>query len=177
MTIAVIFAILGLLALALIVQLAKGHLGTGANLDVLAAQLRPLDVNAFCNLISQSEYRFLRNSLPPSEFRAIHRERMLAATEYIWCAAQNAAILIRLGEAARQDSDPTVVAAAERLLDSSLRLRIYALQMYPRILISMIFPQVSTGAYDLAEIYDTMSRQVVMLGCLRFPTHGMSSAL
>jgi hypothetical protein len=32
------------------------------------------------------------------------------------------------------------------------------------------------GPYSLPENYDSVRRQVVMLG-LRFPTHGMSSAL
>src|SRR5438094_5685468 len=104
MTIALIFAILGLLALALIVQLAKGHLTTGGDLDKLALQLRPVDVNAFCNLMSESEQQFLQDSLPYREFRAVHRERMLAANEYIRCATQNAAILIRLAEVARKHS-------------------------------------------------------------------------
>lgn len=177
MTIALTFAVLGVFALALIVQIAKGHLSTGGDLDELAAQLRPLDVTAFCNLMSESEQQFLRNSLPATEFRAVHRERMLAAADYIRCAARNAAILIRLAESARQHSDPAIAAAAEKLLDSGIRLRLYALQILPRILLSAVFPQVRMGGYDIAEIYDTMSRQVTMLSCLRFPTHGMSSAL
>jgi hypothetical protein len=102
---------------------------------------------------------------------------MLAAAQYIRCAARNAAILIRLAEAARQNSDPAVVAAAEKLLESGLRLRLYTLQTLPRLYLSMIFWQVGVRPRELADTYDTMSRQVVMLGRLQFPVHGMSSAL
>lgn len=119
MILALIFVILGLLALLLIVFSAKGQFTTG-NLDELAAQLRPVDINAFRNLVAVSEQQYLRDHLPPREFRAIHRQRMLAATGYIRCAAQNAAILIRLGEAARQNSDPAVVATAEKLLENAV---------------------------------------------------------
>ena len=139
MTIALLFAIIGLLAFGLIVHLAKGHLSTDDNLEKLASQLRHVDVSAFCNLIAASEQEFLRDHLPPREFRTIHRERMLAAVEYVRCAAQNAAILIRLGESARQHSDPAIRATGEKLLDSGLALRLYAFRLVPRLYLSMAF--------------------------------------
>src|ERR1700692_5119951 len=123
MTIALVFAIIALLAFALIVHLAKGHLSTDGNFQKLASQLRHVDVDAFCNLIAASEQEYLRDHLRPREFRTIHRERMLAAVEYVRCAAHNAAILIRLGESARQHSDPVIRATGERLLDKCVRLR------------------------------------------------------
>lgn len=73
MILALIFVILGLLALLLIVFSAKGQFTTG-NLDELAAQLRPVDINAFRNLVAVSEQQYLRDHLPPREFRAIHRQ-------------------------------------------------------------------------------------------------------
>jgi hypothetical protein len=177
MTIAVVFAITGLLAFALIVHLAKGHLTTDDNLQKLASQLRHVDVGAFCNLIAASEQEYLRDHLPPREFRTIHRERMLAALEYVRCAARNAAILIRLGESARQHPDPVIRATGEKLLDSGLGLRLYAFQLVPRLYLSMAFPQVGPVRNVLADTYDTMNRQVIRLSSLQFPTYGMSSAL
>jgi len=177
MTMALVFAIIGLLAFALIVHLAKGHLSTDDNLQNLASQLRHVDVGAFCNLIAASEQEFLRDHLPPREFRTIHRERMLAAVEYVRCAAHNAAILIRLGESARQHSDPVIRSAGERLLDNGLRLRVYAFQLVPRLYLSMAFPNIGPVPDSIADTYDSMNRQVVRLSSLRFPTYGMSSAL
>ena len=177
MTLAVVFVFIGLIALALIIYLAKGHLNSRSDLQKLSTQLRPVDVAAFCNLISSNEQEFLRDHLPPHEFRTIHRERMLAAVEYVRCAAHNAAILIRLGESARQHSDPAIRDTAQKLVDNGLRLRLYAFQLVPRLYLSMAFPKLGPASGVLADTYDTMSRQVVMLGCLQFPTHGMSSAL
>lgn len=177
MTIALVFAITGLLAFVLIVHLAKGHLSTDDNLEKLASQLRHVDVSAFCNLISASEQEFLRDHLPPREFRTIHRERMLAAVEYVRCAAQNAAILIRLGESARQHSDPAIRATGGKLLSSGLALRLYAFRLVPRLYLSMAFPNVAPVPDILADTYDSMNRQVIRLSSLQFPTYGMSSAL
>ncbi|MGH9517573.1 MAG: hypothetical protein ACRD3P_18035 [Terriglobales bacterium] len=177
MTIAIIFIVLGLLALALIIYLAKGHLSKGGDLEKLAIQLHPVDVSAFCNLISANEQQYLREHLPPREFRSIHRERMGAAVEYVRCAAHNASILMRLGDAARQHSDLAVREAGEKLLESALRLRLYAIQVIPRLYLSMAFPNARPTPDVLADSYDNMSRQVVTLSCLHFPTHGMSSAL
>jgi hypothetical protein len=174
---AIVFIFLGLLALILIVYLAKAHIGKDGDLEELATQLRPVDVGAFCNLISATEQQYLREHLPPREFRSIHRERMGAAVEYVRCAVHNASILMRLGEAARQHSDPSVREAGEKLIENGLRLRMYAIQVIPRLYLSMAFPKAGPAPDILADTYDNMSRQVVTLGCLDFPTHGMSSAL
>jgi hypothetical protein len=177
MIIPFILAAAGFLGLFLILYLARSLRSPGGDLDQLAAQLRPIDVDAFRNLIDEREEEYLRARLPLKEFRGIHRERMLAAIEYVRCAAQNAAILIPLGEAARQNSDPAVAAAAEKLLDNASRLRLYAFQAVPRLYLSMLFPNASLAPHFIVETYDTMTRQVVMLGCLQYPTRGMSSVL
>jgi hypothetical protein len=177
MILALVFTVLALLLLFSILYLARTHPTTSGDLDQLAAQLRPVDLRAFRNLMAPSEEQYLRENLPLRQFRMIHRERMLAASEYVRSAAQNAAILVRLGEAARRSSDTEVVAAAEKLLDNALRLRLYAFRTVPRLYLAILFPGISRTPQPVADAYDTMTRQVVMLGCLQFPTHGMASAL
>jgi len=174
MIIPTIFVVLAFLGLLLILYIAKGHHSTAGNLDQLASQLRSVDVDAFRNLIDHREQDYLRERLPANEFRGIQRERMLAAVEYVRAAASNAAILIRLAEAARQNSDPAVAQAADKL---AIRLRLYAFRVVPRLYFGMLMPGVSLAPIDLADAYDTITRQVVMLGCLQYPTRGMSSAL
>lgn len=164
-----IFAGVGLLGLFLILYLAMGLRPKGGNLDELTAQLRPIDVNAFRNLIDDGEEEYLRAHLPMSEFRGIHRERMMAAVEYVWCATKNTSILMSLGEAAKQSGDPKVVAAADKLLENAVRLRLYAIQSLPRLYLSMVFPNASAATQVVAETYDTMVRQAIILGCLRRP--------
>lgn len=175
MMIASLFAGAGLLGLFLILYLAKSLRAKGGNLDELAAQLRPMDVDAFRNLIDEREEEYLRAHLPMREFRGVHRERMLAAVEYVWCATRNTSILMSLGEAAKQSSDPMVIAAADRLLDHALGLRLYALQALPRMYLSMLFPSAGRAPHFIAETYDTMVRQAVVIGCLRHPASEMSS--
>jgi len=164
-----IFAGAGLLGLFLILYLAKGLRLQGGDLDELTAQLQPLDVNAFRNLIDEGEERYLRAHLPRKEFRNIHRERMLAAVEYVWCATRNTSILIRLGEAAKQSADPAVVTAADKMIENALRVRLYALEALPRLYLSTLFPIATRAPYLIAETYDTMAHQAVVLGCLRRP--------
>lgn len=176
-TITPIFVLIALLALALIVFLAKGHFSSDADWQKLTDRLRPVDVGAFCNLIAASEQEFLREHLPQGEFKTIHRQRMLAAIGYVRGAAHNAAILTRLGQAARQHSDPAIRQAGEGLVDNGLRLRIYAFRLLPKLCLSMVFPRVVPTADLVTEAYDTICRHVVRLNRLHFPTHGMSSAL
>ena len=172
----VVLAVIGLLALALMLYVATTHRRTESDLDHLALQLKPIDVNAFRNLINEGEEEFLRRNLPSGEFRSIQRERKLAAVEYIWCAAQNAAILIRLGEAAKHDPDPAVSAAADKLLENALRLRLYAFRVVPRLYVGLLFPGASLAPYFVADSYDAINRQAVMLGCLQHSAREMSSA-
>src|SRR5438270_4506030 len=106
MTIALIFAFVGFAALLAVLYVAKSNNGGVRNLDELAARLHPVDVRAFRNLMDERDEQFLREHLPFREFRVIHCQRMLAAAEYVRCAAQNAAILVHLAEAAGQSSDP-----------------------------------------------------------------------
>ncbi len=177
MILAAIFVIICLAALFLMVYLAKGRHSSQGNLDELASQLRPIDVDAFRNLTDERDSQFLRERLPAAEFRSIHRERMLAAADYVWGAARNAAILIRLAEAARQNEDSSIVATADSLLANAIRLRLYAFQAVPRLYLGALFPGAKITPEFMSETYGTMTRQVIMLGCLRYPTRGMSSAL
>lgn len=172
-----VFAGVGLLGLFLIVYLAVGLRPKGGNIDDLAAQLRPIDVDAFRNLIDEREEEYLRAHLSMREFRGVHRERMMAAVEYVWCATKNTSILMSLGEAAKQSADPAVVAAADKLLENALRLRLYALQSLPRLYLSMVFPHASAAPHVIAETYETMTRQAIVLGCVRRPASEMSVAV
>ncbi len=172
-----IYAGAGALGLFVILYLAKGLRSKGGDLCELTARLQPIDVNAFRNLIDEREEEYLREHLTMREFRSIHRERMSAAIEYVWCATRNTSVLISLGEAAKQSSDPAVVTAADKLIENSQRLRLYAMQAVPRMYVSVLFPGASRAPQFIADTYDTMVRQAVVLGCMQRPASGMSSAV
>lgn len=175
MTTSLMFVIMGILALVCLSYLWRGIRVKGVNLDELAAQLRPVDVNAFRNLIDEREEQFLRESLPWFDFRSIHRERMLAAVEYILGAAKNAGILIRLAEAAACDPDPTVVTAAQTLIHSATAVRVYALQEVPRFYMRILLPNLN-APHRLAEQFEAMTRQGVMLNRLKPAAYGLSGS-
>jgi hypothetical protein len=175
MTIAIILVVLALLALLFLLRIAKDAPPSAEIMKNPAAHIWSLDVEAFRNLIDPDEQEFLRSRLPRSDFRRIQRERLHAAVEYISCAAHDAAILLRLAEPARRSSDPATAEAAEKLVANANRLRLYALQT-PSLYVAMVFPGARIWPVRIAERYEQMTRQVVLLG-LKYPARGVSAAL
>jgi hypothetical protein len=177
MIITTILVLVALLALSCLLWLASAHASASKALENPAEHIRAVDVEAFRNLVNPDEEEFLRASLPAAEFRKIQRERLRAAVEYVSCAAQNAAILLRLADAGRRSSDPATAEAAQKLVDNALRLRLYALHAIPRLYLGMIFPGSRISPVRIAESYEQMTRLVVLLGCLQYPTRGAQAAL
>ena len=177
MMISLIFALIGIVALLVVIRLATRRRTMGGNLDDLTSQLRPIDVEAFRNLIDEGEENFLRERLTGREFRSVNRERMLAAVEYVWCATQNAGILIQLAEAAKQDKDQATAAAAEKLFESALRLRLYAFRVVPRLYLAIVLPWAGSRPGFLADDYDNMNRQFVVLGCMQYSARAVSTTV
>lgn len=176
MTVSIILAVLAILALIFLIRVAKGQaiaLRIGEN---PAESIRFVDVEAFRNLIDPDEGEYLRRRLPSAEFRKVQRERLRAGAEYISCAAHNAAVLLRMAEAARLSSDPQVAAMAEKLVDNAIRLRLYAFQAIPKLYIAMILPLRPQSSVRVADRYEQMTRQVVLLG-LQYPMRGVSNSL
>jgi hypothetical protein len=170
MTLSIIIAILAL-SVPVVIRLVKGR-GTTPQIG----QIRSVDLRAFRNLMDPEEEEYLRRALPPADFRRIQRERLRAAVEYIKCAASNAAVLMQFAEAARQSEDPAAAQAALKLIDNAIRLRTYAFQAIPKLYLAMVFPGRRFSPARVAESYELMTRQVVLLG-LQYPTGEISAAL
>ena len=160
----VLFSLMALL----LMYAVRGRTPPIAELDDLVGRTRPVDIDAFRNLMDPAEEDFLRENLPASEFRAIQRERLHAAVDYVSCAAHNAAILVRLGEAARASSDPKIAQAGRQLLGSALRLRLYALLSMIRLYLGIAFPGAHLSAGSLADNYQHLS---TLAGHLVFMQH------
>ena len=170
MTISIILAIVAL-SVPVIIRLAKG-----SSTEPRIEQLRSVDLEAFRNLVDPEEERYLRENLSSSEFRKIQRERMLAAVDYVKCAAANAGVLLHFAQQARQSADPATAAAAGKLIDDAIRLRTYAIKAVPLLYLGVILPGRRISPARVAESYELMTRQVVLLG-LQYPTGEISSAL
>jgi hypothetical protein len=163
MIITLILVSVASLALGLLIRLAKGRGLPGRVLENPTEHMRAVDLEAFRNLVDPDEEEFLRTNLPSAEFRRIQRERLRAAVEYVSCAAQNAAVLLRLADAGRRSPDPATA--------------LYALKAIPKLYLGMALPGARISAVGIAERYEQMTRLVVLLGCLQYPTRGVSAAL
>jgi hypothetical protein len=170
MTLAIILAILAL-SVPVGIRLAKGR-AVAPRIE----QIRSVDLRAFRNLMDPEEEQYLRRHLPPADFRRIQRQRLRAAVEYINCAAFNAAVLTHFAEAARRSPDPVTAQAAAKLIDNAIRLRSYAFRAIPKLYLAMIFPGRGVSPARVAESYELMTRQVVLLG-LQYPTGEIPRAL
>jgi hypothetical protein len=177
MIITFILVALAFLALGFTLWLTRGRAITAQVLENPAEHIRAVDVEAFRNLVDPDEEDFLRTNLAPAEFRRIQRERLRAAVEYVSGAAQNAAVMLRLADAGRRSSDAATAEAAQKLVDNAIRLRLYALHAIPRLYLGMVVPGARITPVRIAERYEQMTRQIVLLGCLQYPTRGISAAL
>src|SRR5438128_2009663 len=120
MTITVIAIVLGCSSLAALYFCARGHCAAVKAISDLEGRTIPIDLIAFQKLIDPADREFLRENLPRKNYRRIQRNRNLALMNYVRCAAQNAAILIRVGESLREASNLEVRANAARLTESAI---------------------------------------------------------
>ncbi len=139
------------------------------DLEDLASQLLTVNASAFLNLVDHGEEAYLKRHLPPMAFRRIHRERMLAAIQYAWQAAQNARRLMQLAEVAKEDSNHKIAAAGESLYEQALTLRFCSLQMLPRLALSAAWPAQAELPGTFADGYQAMSWRFQTLARLRVP--------
>lgn len=169
MTVTLIFVLFAVLALGLFLLRLPGTFKDQADEAKLIQQLQPVDLDAFQNLVDPGEERFLRANLPSSEFRDIQRQRMRAAVDYVSGVSRNAAILLRLGLAARRSLEPQVAEAGRHLVDNALRLRLYSLMATGKLLTRIAFPGTILEPAGIVSHYQETSNWAARLGRLQHP--------
>jgi hypothetical protein len=169
MNLAIVIVISAALALAVILSVAvtrslqvKGSAGT-------AVTIRPIDIEAFRNLIDSEEDSYLRRRLPPDQFRVVRRERLRAMAAYVQVAQRNAAVLVRVGEAALASGDPHVAGAAHQLVNDALLLRRNSTVALARIYLALAWPNSGFAAVRVVERYERVSGAAMLLGRLQNP--------
>lgn len=150
-----IFAALAILLLLLYLE--GGHNSSVNRMEDLAGRTRPVDLDAFRNLVDPGEEDFLRAHLLARQFRAVQRERMWAALEYVQNTAHNAAFLLRVGEAATRSTDTRIAQAGKQLIESALRLRACALLSAAKLYLRLVFPEARLSYGRLADLYESLS--------------------
>lgn len=159
-----------LAAVVFLLRVARGHGTSVRDLEELPGKTQPVDLAAFRNLTDPAEEEYLRTHLPPREFRRLQRERVRAALEYLGRAARNAALLVRLGEAARSHPDPAVAQAARELVDDALRLRLYALLAGAKLRARLLLPGARLSPASLLDRYQRLTEAVGRLSRAQKPS-------
>ncbi len=156
--------------LLLLLYLEGDHHSSVRRMEDLAGRTRPVDIDAFRNLVDPREDDFLRANLPPREFRLIQRERARSAMDYIGNTTHNAACLLRLGEAATRNADPRIALAGRQLVESALRLRAYALLSRAQLYLRIALPGSRFSYGKLADNYQHLSGLASQLVLMQHPT-------
>jgi len=171
----VLFSLFALFAVLSVIRLAKGHASRIKTPEDLRTQLCAVDIDAFRNLTNPGEEDYLQSYLSRTAYRRVRRHRLRATTAYVSCVANNAAVLIRMGEEARRSSDASVAEAGMKLVENALRLRLQTFQVKAKLYVQIIHPGVRTLSSELVTQYEQMTRQSVLLGRLQYPARGISS--
>jgi len=169
MNLAIVLVIAAVLALSLILRVAVTQSLQAKRSANLAGTIRPIDIEAFRNLINPAEDDYLRCRLPPAQFRLVRRERLRAMATYIHVAARNAAMLMRVGEAALATGDPRVAEAAHQLVNDALLLRRNTTVALARIYLALAWPNSGIAAVRVVDRYEQVSGSAMLLGRLQNP--------
>jgi hypothetical protein len=167
MILSVISVVVALLTIFVTWRMARGQRLKALQLAELTQQIRPVDLDAFHNLMSLEEEEFLRTHLAPRMFRKTQRRRIRAAMGYVSGVATNAVILLRVGELARGSSDPDIPAAGQELVEAASRLRVYSILVLAKLSFAVVLPGVPLSAAGIADGYKDVSRRLDQLSRLR----------
>jgi len=158
-----------LLVLVFLIWVLRGRSRAIADVRELPLQTRPVDLAAFRNLIDPGEEEFLRANLAAREFRRIQKQRTLAAIAYVQCAAHNASVLLRVGEAGRRNPDPQVSLAAQQLVNTAIRLRLYAALALVKLYPAVLLPGAHVSPTSVLDAYQQLTSVVSQLTRLQHP--------
>ena len=170
MNLAIVIVVAAALALGIILRLAVSQSLQAKRSIGLAVSIRPIDIEAFRNLINPAEDEYLRRRLPANRFRAVRRERLRAMAAYVHVAASNAVVLVRVGEAAVVSGDARVAGAARQLVNDALVLRRNTTVALARIYLALAWPNSGFAAVRVVERYEQLSGAAMLLGRLQNPT-------
>jgi hypothetical protein len=168
MIIAIVLVIASVLALVFILSITLSRSLQVSPGTALALQIRPIDVEAFRNLVDSAEDEYLRQRLPAAEFRLVRRQRLRAMAAYVQVAGRNAAVLVRIGQAAMAGNAQTAD-AARRLVDNALLLRRNAAFALVRIYVALAWPNSGLAALPVLRGYEKLNGAAMLLGRLQNP--------
>ena len=169
MTLAIILVVAAAVALAFILGVAVSRSLQISPSSGLSAQIQPIDVEAFRNLVDPAEDDYLRRRVPPAKFRMVQRQRLRSLAAYVQAAGRNATVLVRMGQDALTESDVHTTDAARQLVDNALLLRRNATFALLRIYVALAWPNSGLAVATILSDYEQLSGSAMLLGRLRNP--------
>jgi hypothetical protein len=110
------------------------------SLEDWEAKNHAVDPELFRVLFDPAEENYLRQSLPPPEFRIFQRKRISLALRWLNLVGENAAMLMKLGQLAKLDANPRLAKEADDLIYGALRLRVNLSLIQPYLWLKWVFP-------------------------------------
>jgi hypothetical protein len=139
-------------ALASAVLLAlKGRCKSLNSLQTVSSITTPIDLQAFLLLVDQEEDNFLKRRIPRKHYHRVRQQRIAATVAYIKTAAANAAVLVRVGEYAQNDSRKDVRDRGRELSQAAILFRLYAFVVIAKLRFSAIIN--FSSAHTLLDHY------------------------
>ena len=164
-----IFVIVALAVVSLLWIAVRGRANPVTDWEALPQRIQPVDLEAFRNLTDPSEDKWLRSQLSRDDYAAVRRERLAAAIDYLARTNGNAAVLIRLGQAAEHTADPALVAAGRELVATAMLTRWYTMQAGLRLRAASLVPLAPASLSLVLDQYQVLRAGVDRVSRLRSP--------
>jgi hypothetical protein len=165
---AIILVLVAAAALGILFYAGRGH----DSLTVrgrMPLQIRPVDLEAFHNLMDPAEDDYLRRQLNSEDYRKVRRKRILAALEYVRAVSQNAAVLTAFGQVARQSADARIATAGRQMVEAAILLRLLSTAVIFRLWTGYAFPRAEVSLGSVEGRYQSLKDLAWQLGNLENP--------
>jgi hypothetical protein len=130
-------------------------------------KIRPFDMKAFQAITSRNDEIFLRERLPHSEFARLKRRRIHVTNLYVRRMANNAAVVMRMGEMARSSSNPDVVRLAAQVSETASQIRLQCIVAFAKLSLEFAVPSLQLNPATLEPGYQAMRDSIARLGQLQ----------
>jgi hypothetical protein len=132
-----------------------------------------VDIAAFRNLVDPAEEEFLRINLTRQLFRTIQRQRLLAAVDYVQCAAGQARMLVRLVDRTRDERTGELPHISEELVAAAIRLRALSILVMLSLYLRIAFPSLRMSHVEMPAMYEHVVGLGQLAGIRRAPGTGV----
>lgn len=131
--------------------------------------VRPVDLKAFRTLMDREDEVFLKQRLPRSRFARLKRQRVAVTMRYVARIANNASLVMGVGEAARTSPDPEVAQTAAQITELASQLRLQCLLALAKLSLEFAVPALQLTPAVLAPEYQKLRENLAHLSKLQTP--------